>query len=155
MNPQPPEIPESDPQLPEPLVRELAALNKPGIDVPRAIDAAVLLEARRHLRAAPMRRLTFRRLAPWAAAAAAVGLLAWLAPMPFRDEPKAPAIAGDFDRSGRVDILDALALAKRLDDPAKLDPGFDINGDGVVDRSDVDAIGHKAVALPATGEGRG
>ena len=57
------------------------------------------------------------------------------------------ATHGDLDQSGRVDILDAFALARQLDSDVVPTHG-DFNGDGIVDRADVDAIAMAAVRLP-------
>ncbi len=59
----------------------------------------------------------------------------------------APAVAGDLDRSGRVTILDAFALARQLDSGSS-PAASDFNGDGLIDRGDVDAIAMLAVRLP-------
>ena len=56
------------------------------------------------------------------------------------------SVPGDFDRSGRVDILDAFALARQLDSDVVPTLG-DFNGDGRIDRADVDAIAMAAVRL--------
>ena len=72
------------------------------------------------------------------AAAAAVMLLLWSGP-----------VREDIDRNGRVDILDAFALARQIEAGSGRLPDGDINGDGVVDAGDVDAIALKAVALTA------
>jgi hypothetical protein len=54
-----------------------------------------------------------------------------------------------------VDILDALALATRLEElgerTAHLPAGWDANGDGVIDHRDAETIAQRAVRL----EGRG
>ena len=54
----------------------------------------------------------------------------------------------DLDHSGRVDILDAFALARRLASPGQIDLQWDMNGDGVVDERDVDVVARAAVRLP-------
>lgn len=61
-----------------------------------------------------------------------------------RNEPRS---AEDFDRSGRVDILDAFAVARMIRDGRNLDLRSDVNSDGRVDLEDVDLIANKAVAL--------
>jgi hypothetical protein len=53
----------------------------------------------------------------------------------------------DFDHSGRVDILDAFKLAKSIESAKQLDTKCDINGDGIVNRSDVDSVAYVAVCL--------
>ena len=55
--------------------------------------------------------------------------------------------AEDFNRDGRVDIRDALAMARRLR-TGGLPPGeWDLSGDGIVDRADVDRIARAVVAV--------
>ena len=54
---------------------------------------------------------------------------------------------GDFDGDGRVDILDAFALARHLESAHKPKDKWDMNGDGIVDRADVDRIAMAAVSL--------
>jgi len=53
----------------------------------------------------------------------------------------------DIDRNGRVDILDAFKLARQLESGGRSEMRWDINGDGVVDRSDVDTVAFVAVRL--------
>jgi hypothetical protein len=151
--PHEPETPDDDAQLPEALRRELAAMYGQRVDVPHTVDDAVLLETRRRLGRNGSRPGVLRRIGPWAlpgAVAAAVGLVAWLGTMPFRggSQSAVPPVAADIDRSGRVNILDAFALARRIDRREPLEPRWDVNGDGAIDRADVDAIGQKAVELP-------
>jgi hypothetical protein len=57
---------------------------------------------------------------------------------------------GDANGDGRVDIRDALALARRIE-TGPVQPTFreDVNGDRVIDRKDVDAIAMMAVSLQA------
>ncbi len=92
------------------------------------------------------------------AAAVAAGLalaagVTWLAVSPpSRLQPAAAKIDPiDLDWNGRIDILDAFALARRLES-SDVPAGADLTGDGVVDRADVEAIAVRAVALP-TGAG--
>lgn len=77
---------------------------------------------------------------PVAAAAAAllVGAVAWFA--------LRPSIPGDIDRSGRVDIIDAYALAVRIRS-GQFDAAYDLNGDGKVDDRDVEEIARRSVAI--------
>ena len=53
----------------------------------------------------------------------------------------------DIDGSGRVDILDAFALAKQIKSGRQLDSRWDINSDGGIDDRDVDAVALAAVSL--------
>ncbi|MCB9852316.1 MAG: hypothetical protein H6819_04410 [Phycisphaerales bacterium] len=53
----------------------------------------------------------------------------------------------DIDGNGRIDILDAFVLAKRVDAQSQLNPSWDFNADGRVDRKDVDSVAQVAVQL--------
>jgi hypothetical protein len=100
-------------------------LRPPGIDVPAEIDRAVLGAARRRLR--------FRRLAPVFGLAAAALLAAGLL---LARRPPRP-----------LDIVDAYRLALRLDRHETIGREWDRNGDGAVDRADVDKIARAAVEI--------
>jgi len=150
MNPN--EKPREDerPAAPESLVRDLRAVYRHDADVPREVDEAILRMARRQLVRRP-RVLVLR----WAAAAAmaACVLIAVLLSVPGSRTP-VPAGAGrlalareDLDRDGRVDILDAFALAQAIEGGKEHRADWDVNGDGRVDRSDVDAVAMAAVRL--------
>jgi len=148
---------ESQLQAPKALRGDLAALFGAEASVPPAVDAAVLASARRHL--APRGRArTAIRWAGVAAAAAAAILLVVIHLGPAREAPARvaakPAAAkavtpdrSDINGDGRVDILDAFLLAKRLDTRRALDAAWDITGDGLVDRRDVDALAAAVVRL--------
>jgi len=56
-------------------------------------------------------------------------------------------ISRDIAGNGRVDILDALALARSIKDNRVTDQPWDFNGDGAIDRQDVDAVAQTAVRL--------
>ncbi len=119
-------------------LRRLAeGLAGPRIEVPPEVRHAVLALAGRRMR--PRRRLWI----PLAAAAAL--LLGLVALWPRTSAPE------DVDRSGAVDVLDAYALALRLRSGARLDPRWDVNRDGVVDRRDVDEIARRSVSLSRRG----
>jgi hypothetical protein len=148
---------------PEPpaLARDLAALSRAPIEIPRRIDDSVLTAARSALAAPltglePGRRRRLRALGAAAAAAGAVLATAWIVARPPRATAPhaaapplaaAPTLDGDLDRNGRVDVLDAFLLARQLDAGASSAHG-DLTRDGVVDRDDVDAIAMLAVTLP-------
>lgn len=53
----------------------------------------------------------------------------------------------DLNRDGKVDILDSFTLAKEIKNGGSLPASLDVNGDGVVDERDVNAIASRAVAL--------
>ena len=135
-------------QAPKKLVAAFSQLPPERIFVPRAIDEAVLREARRRLTKPVGPKFPWRRLIPrFAMAAALVAMLAYgfirngsrsLTPIFARE---------DLNHDGRVDILDAFALARQLKSGPVLGPGRDINGDGIVDERDVETIAAQAVRL--------
>jgi hypothetical protein len=53
----------------------------------------------------------------------------------------------DIDGNGNVDMVDALRLARAVKRGGALDAGWDVNGDGRVDRHDTDAVAMRAVAI--------
>lgn len=136
---------------------DLSALFQPPSTVPPEVDRAVLDQARRHFVAAGFsegRRRRFRWAAVWkVAAAAAVVIFAFSLDLTKRPGPAmdrsvtANAQTIDIDHNGRVDILDAFKLARHIESagPAKKD--WDINGDGLVNRDDVDMVAFAAVRL--------
>ncbi|MHC4220484.1 MAG: dockerin type I domain-containing protein [Planctomycetota bacterium] len=147
-----PDTPDPD-QLPD-LARDLARLADTRLEVPRSVDDAVIAAARTALTRRRRGGHPAFRLAAWTAAAAGLALVVWvggvLIPQPASREMAsmtAPAVAGDLDRSGRVTILDAFALARQLEAGGAMVAG-DFNGDGLIDRADVDAIAMAAVRLP-------
>jgi hypothetical protein len=106
---------------------------------------------RRHGQDAP----AWCRFMPWAAAAAAILLLAAI-PQFFKQPATGPArdsafARGDLNHDGRVDILDAFALARQLKQGETRNLQLDVNGDGVVDERDVATLAARAVKL---GQGR-
>ena len=104
----------------------------------RNLDRAVEDAGRRHFSGTGTGVVAGRgrrwRLPAAAAAIAAVALLAFVLVV---RPGGGPALAHDFNGDGRLDILDALRLARHLDTPPE---GADVNGDGRVDRADVDTL---------------
>jgi len=141
---------------------DLAGLFGKTPSVPTEMDDAVMAMARRRLA-----RRRFGRIARWAsaaAAAAAVIMVTWVAlgpswgvrarysTAPTLDTCEVPPetlLPGhkDIDSNGRVDILDAFALARTIETTGKQRREWDFNGDGVVDRQDADVIAMAAVSL--------
>lgn len=112
--------------------RGLAATLTPAtVDVPPFVDARIRTIAR-----PPRRR--------WLAAAAALLIGATAAWFALDHKPVLP---GDVDQSGRIDIVDAYALAVRLRSGQKVDAACDVNGDGKVDERDVEEIARRSVAI--------
>lgn len=151
---------DDEPRAPAALVEALRRAERARAIDPartRAVDDAIRAAARAHLRAAPaLRRTRLRRLAPLAAALAASLLVIFA----LRDGPQversaapaAPAaLAADLDGSGRVDVVDALHLARRLDSGASPLDAWDLDGDGGVSRDDVEYVARLAVRLDGGG----
>jgi len=146
MNDRNPPNPEEDLGAPPRLQAALQALNKEQIFVPPQVDEAVLRAAREQL-AKAHKRPVWRTLAPWAAAAAALTLGVWLVRNQSPSASRNAFAPQDINHDGKVDILDAFALARQLEQGEKPNRQEDQNGDGVVDRRDVDAIAAQAVKL--------
>jgi hypothetical protein len=139
---------EPEPRVPEELARDLTARFGTGVPVPPALDRRIVAGAR-----ATFARRRRRRAAWWigsAAAAIFIGcvLLPLLGPQ-APEEPRAGEVARaeDFDGNGRVDIVDALLLARRVEKKSPLHASWDMNRDGTVDRRDAEAIARAAVRL--------
>jgi len=123
---------------------ELAAAlrdNECWTDPTDQLDATVMREIH-----AAARRAAFCLLARRLVLAAACLLLAGLLAVHLRG-PQTPPIAADVNADGQVDILDAFALARALDERTELLPAWDITGDGTIDAADVEAIARRAVAI--------
>lgn len=151
---------QADPVIPHRLAAELGRLNAPsgGLSVPPGFDDAVLAMSRARLRPRPVSRLLLR-VGTGLAAAAALGLVAWLA---WQVGPGGqggwPSGRGGqsqlaLDATGRVDIVDAFVLARRLRDGAAVDPSWDVTWDGEIDQQDVDRLKAMAVQLNAVNGG--
>jgi len=169
----------NDPILdaPEKLRAALARSQSRRVIVPTAVDDAVLRAAREQLAkpafgvppsggpAEPRKRGTpnfieellaglaslfgGRRFAPLTAVVAtivAAGVLVWLTV-----HPRAAVRPEDLNADGRVDMLDAFALARELQQGSTPRPQLDLNGDGVVDNRDVQVLAARAVRLEQGG----
>ena len=136
---------------PEKLVEALGQLHKERIFVPPTVDQAVLRVAGNHLRRLERPRTRWKSWLSWAAMAACLVLAAWLAERFSSPVRARPFTREDINRDGRVDVLDAFALARRIDTGGTLDRRWDVNGDGRVDRADVNAIAARAVSLAQAG----
>jgi hypothetical protein len=149
----------NSPTTPDPdqladLARDVARLADARIEVPQRVDDAVMAAARTALARRRRGGHPAFRWAAGTAAAAGLALAVWVGAVLIRTpvatemaSMSAPAVPGDLDRSGRVNILDAFALARQLDSGLPPAAG-DFNGDGRIDRADVDAIAMLAVLLP-------
>ena len=151
------------------LSEDLRTLFKPQFSVPPELDRAIIDKAHQHFIPKHWRHRVFRHVSIWrVAAAAAVIIFAFSLNLTQKPGPSTSrtvlvkAQAVDIDRNGRVDILDAFKLARHIESADRtktnLSPvsstgqalrkqGWDINGDGLVDRNDVDSVALAAVRL--------
>ena len=160
--------PEMD--LPEAIRSGLKNRYGPVPDVPSEIDSAILADARQHFeesRGVNRRLRTRRRISAWqwtaiasTIAAACVAFVVWR-PQPPRQQNESflamdtvesneahesdSALNTDIDRNGRVDILDAFAMARQIRDGDSR--ARDFNRDGWFDQLDIDLVAREAVKL--------
>jgi hypothetical protein len=143
-----------EPQISPRLRQDMRALFKPPGAVPQQVDKAILDRARRRL-IRPRRRIIPRRWAAATAAAAVIVLGTFLyhgatsnnhQSSIINHQSGRPGLA-DIDSNGRVDILDAFRLARNIESRGPADLKWDLNGDGLLDRKDVDAVAFAAVRL--------
>jgi len=144
-----------DLRIPPKLSNDLKAIFEPQVGVPPEIDHAVMDRAHKYFSAVQSGQIRRRRV-HWAwriAAAAAVIIFAFSLDLTKQAGPPADRFshgktqAVDIDRNGRVDILDAFKLARHIETAGSAESAWDINGDGQIDRSDVDMVALAAVRL--------
>lgn len=128
---------DADLEAPPRLVTDLRSVYRGPVEVSAEVDQKVKRAAWRHF-AARRRARVAQSLLPLAAAAAVT-----LAILPFSRR----SLRGDLDDNGVVDILDAFALARRMEAAEVLTVQWDTNGDGRVDQADVDFTAAAAVSL--------
>jgi hypothetical protein len=148
--------PDEAQEAPPKLVAALRGLPSDPLFIPPTADEAILRAARKHLEKPSEARVGWFRLMPWVAAGAAAILLVAAIPQFFRKAAPEPArvaafARGDLNHDGRVDILDAFALARQLEQGGARNLQLDVNGDGVVDERDVTALAARAVKLEPGG----
>jgi len=139
------------PQAPASFVKALNNVEKERLFVPPALDELVLRKAREHLQEFERPQFGRKPWVSWAAMAACLALAFWLGERLIRSTGHDAFAPEDINRDGRVDILDAFALARRIETGGTADLRWDINGDGRVDRADVNAIAARAVSLAQAG----
>ena len=137
------------------LSTDLKALFEPQVGIPPEVDRAVMDRANKYF--AALESVKVRRLRiNWAwriAAAAAVVIFAFSLDLTKQTGPATDSFlltktqAVDIDRNGRVDILDAFKLARHIESADRTETEWDFNGDGLIDRSDVDMVAYAAVRL--------
>jgi hypothetical protein len=139
-------------QAPPRLVSALARIPREEIFVPRTVDETILGEAKRQLEKPERSEISWRRWLPRFAAVAIVLALVGYLVVRHGILNRAPAYAReDLNHDGRVDILDAFALARQLKSGQAAAPVEDVNGDGIVDGRDVETIASHAVRLEKGG----
>jgi len=136
---------------------DLGKLFAPDRPIPASVNRAVAEAARRHIPQRRPRIWELRWAVPAAAAAAIlVGISLWWLPAGSTTQtarearPQAVAVSlprADIDQNGTVDILDAFTLARHIEAKQPVDQVWDFNGDGLVDRRDVDTVALTAVRL--------
>jgi len=129
-----------DLQAPAKLAEAFCGLQKERVLVPSQIDQEILSKAREHLRGS---KRPFFSLPRWVALAASVALVCGLI---YLSETRDKTFAAeDINRDGVVDILDALALARKIEAGEKGE--MDFNRDGVIDERDAATIAIDVVRL--------
>jgi hypothetical protein len=144
-----------DLDVPGPLAEALRGAYQHRIEIPARVDGAVIAAARQKFD----RRRRLKVLARWgaavSAAAAAFLVAVWLLPHRNAGTPGpnqlAETLKGDIDHSGRLDIVDAMTLARHLRAGDSPRGAWDVNGDGKVDQKDVDALAAASVSLKQQG----
>ena len=147
--------PDEQAQMPAELREALVRLHDPPMAVPPGMDQVILGEARRSFALRRRRWLLARRLGAAVAAAAVLAIAVKLfvpqhtppAPVASSQYPQELNRVADINHDGRLDIVDALIVAQHIARHERLDPAWDVNGDGVVDQKDVDLIAGLAVQV--------
>ena len=144
------DISEPEPRDAERLKEEMKALFEPPGGPPHGEGLQILMLAeRRRLR--KLRRRVLARMAGLAAAGivCGIGLSMLIGRLKAREQPVLPAhgVTMDINGDGRVDILDALALAQKVEAGAPYRAEWDLNGNGVLDRGDAVVLASTVVKL--------
>ena len=137
--------PEHEIDAPPKLVAALKDVSHFEVFVPPYVEGAILKAARQHLeKGTKARRIRLWRLWPALAAACAVVVCV----IRFSTTSNHSRYAReDLNHDGKVDILDAFALARQLKSGKPLPTTYCINGDGAVNEKDVVLIATHAVQL--------
>ena len=123
------------------LARALRELERERIFVPPTRDEQIALNLRGEFGWQFEGRVARPQWRIWLAMAASLVVLAlglW-----YLLQPPA-AVRADLNGDGAVDIMDAFALARRIEAG---ESGPDLNGDGRIDQQDVEVIASRAVSL--------
>jgi len=131
--------------VPEKLKSDLGTLFKAEHPIPPEVDRAILDKAAQRFVRTKRGIRVFRWAGPITAAAAII-----IVACVFLNQ-STPQM--DVDRNGQVNILDAFKLAKQIQSTNNPDKKWDINGDGLVNRGDVDFVASAAVSLSLRKQG--
>lgn len=138
---------DDEPRVPEAMRAALRAQFANARPVPSSVDDAIHAAFDREV-ARPVRVFAFRSRLHVAAAAAVLVLLGLgYAFRSHEQGARSEVVREDFDRSGRVDVLDAYRLSLALRRGDTVPPSLDFDGDGRVDARDVDLVARRAVAV--------
>lgn len=140
---------------------------RPDADnIPESVDNIILGHVKEKSREIRRARKVVRLFPRWKWAAAAVmGVLVCVISfnLIFRSEisenntfkdniaPMSAEISKDIDGNGRVDIIDAYILDRRLTSGDSMPQKLDLNGDGYINHEDMVAIANSAVSLGRRG----
>jgi Dockerin type I domain len=139
-------------ELPEALAEGLREAYTHRVEISAQRDRAVLGAARVEFgRRRRMRIVTWWGTGMAAAIAAMIVVVVWL----HHGQPQRTVAKGDINADGRVNIVDALVLARHVANKDQVEKGWDLNGDGVVDQQDVDALAAASVSLKGPVVARG
>src|SRR5882672_7006797 len=147
-------------EAPPRLVAALSELPRESVFVPPTVDATLMKAARQHLGGPEKKRIGWFRLIPWSVATAGLAVVVFLAYPHAKEKILAPGrskvsrstksvqgwenasetgiqpqthgayVREDLNGDGKVDILDAFMLAKKLQGTPSSDRRLDVNGDG-------------------------
>lgn len=151
---------ESDLSIPPTLAEDLGRLTDHRVLVTSDVDDRVLDDARAHLQSAKPDRMKPNWWVAGAVAAAALVLSgSVLIPSWFAIQRQSQidhyVLASDVNRDGSVNIVDAMVLARRVNDGATIAKYHDVNADGAIDLADANAIAMHTVSLAAWRESEG
>ena len=156
---------------PQKLRDALRGLEKERLFVPGAVDEAMVRAAQEHFgqkkdveaeesSPVPVEALVFysklkpvkidprvRRWHKWLPLAASITIAATI----FYFTRTGSALAGDLNRDGAVDVIDAMLLAERVERGERIGLNADVNNDGRIDARDWDEILARAVDLERGG----
>lgn len=140
-------------ELPEALRDAIVQMHQVPLDIPAEIDLSILSGARRSYQKRRRASMLATRIGVGLAAAAMIAMAvrvfvpssAVRAPVASSAQRLPLTQAADVNHDGRVDILDAYVLARKIARHETLDPMWDLNGDGAIDQKDVDLIAGLAV----------